>query len=181
MGVFSLLVLVMLAYILLTPMGISFALRRLRRSETVTPQGQLPPSLARFALDGVRVRDVLDRSRSYPERSLTVKAFAETWLLPEQHDYVVLERGKLAGIVSLSMLRYLPRDQWEHTPLGRVLRQTTPYAYSEELVEDALQRMTESSLTVLPVADGETKEFIGSISSHEVLEMIVLTAHGREI
>ncbi len=181
MGVFSLLVLVMLAYILLTPMGMSFALRRLRHSESVTPQGQLPPSLARFALDGVRVRDVLDRSRSYPERSLTVKTFTETWLLPEQHDYVVLDRGKLAGIVSLSMLRYLPRDQWEHTPLGRVLRQNTPCAYSEELVEDALQRMTESSLTVLPVADTETKEFIGSISSHEVLEMIVLTAHGREI
>ena len=180
-GVLSLLVLTMFAYILLTPMGISFALRRLKHSETVTPPGQIPPSLDRFALEGIRVRDILDRSRSYPEQSLTVKAFAESWLLPEQHDYVVLNRGKLAGIVSLSMLRYLPRSEWEHTPLGRVLRQSTPHAYSDELVEDALQLMTESSLTVLPVVDTETKEFIGSISSHEVLEMIVLTASGREI
>ena len=180
-GVLSLLVLTMFAYILLTPMGISFALRRLKHSEVVTPPGQIPPSLDRFALEGIRVRDILDRSRSYPEQSLTVKAFAENWLLPEQHDYVVLNRGKLAGIVSLSMLRYLPRSEWEHTPLGRVLRQSTPHAYSDELVEDALQLMTESSLTVLPVVDTETKEFIGSISSHEVLEMIVLTASGREI
>ena len=41
--------------------------------------------------------------------------------------------------------------------------------------------MTENSLTVLPVNDAETGEFIGSISSYEVLEMIVLTAQGHEI
>ena len=117
-GVFSLLVLVMFGYILLTPLGISFAIRRLEHSEDVTPQGQVPPSLDRFALEGIRVRDILDRSRSYPEQSLTVKAFAEHWLLPEQHDYVVVDRGELAGIVSMSMLRYLPRSEWERTPLS---------------------------------------------------------------
>ena len=180
-GVFSLLVLLMFCYILLTPMGISFALKRLKHSDTVTPHGQVPPSLVRFALEDVRVQDILDRSRIYPEQSLTVKAFAETWLLPEQHDYVVVDKGKLAGIISLSMLRYLPRSEWEGTSLKRVLRQNTPNAYADELVEDALQRMIENSLTVLPVADRETEELIGSISSHEVMEMIVLTTEGHEI
>lgn len=181
-GIFSLLVLVMFGYILLTPFGISFALRRLARSEEATPREQIPPSLYRFALEGYRVQDILDRSRSYPEQSMTVKAFADNWLLPEQHDYVVVEqRGKLAGIVSLSMLRYLPRSEWDHTSLTQVLRHNTPRAYSGDFLEDALQRMTENSLTVLPVEDSETGEFIGSISSHEVLEMIVLSAQGREI
>ena len=179
--VFSLLVLVMFFYILLTPMGISFAIRRLKRSESVTQEDQVPPSLEHFALVGIKVDHILDRSRSHPEQSLTVSAFAENWLLPEQHDYVVVDHGKLAGIVSLSMLRYLPRSEWEHTPLARVLRGTTPHAYSGEYVEDALQRMTENSLTVLPVSDTDTDEFIGSISSHEVLEMIVITSQGREI
>ena len=178
-GVFSLLVLVMFGYILLTPLGITFALKRLRHSKEVSSQEQSPSFLDRFALEGIRVRDILDRSRSHPEQSLTVKAFAQRWLLPEQHDYVVVEHGKLAGIVSLSMLRYLPRSEWEHTPLTRVLRRNTPNAYSEEMVEDALQRMTENSLTVLPVADSETGDFIGSISSHEVLEMIILAAKGH--
>ena len=178
-GVFSLLVLVMFGYILLTPMGITFALRRLKHAEAVTSDDQTPPLLDRFALEGIRVKDILDRSRSHPEQSLTVRAFAERWLLPEQHDYVVVEHGKLVGIVSLSMLRYLPRSEWEHTPLSRVVRQDGLFAYPDELVEDALQRMTESSLTVLPVADSETREFIGSITSHEVLEMIVLAAKGH--
>ena len=61
------------------------------------------------------------------------------------------------------------------------MRQNTPHAYLDELVEDALERMTKNSLTVLPVKVRETGEFIGSISSHEVLEMVVLTAQGHEI
>ena len=175
-GVFSLLVFLMFAYILLTPFGISFALRRLKSSEAAGAQDKVPPLLVRFALEDVRVRDVLDRSRTYPEKSLTVKAFAETWLFPEQHDYVVVDKGKLAGIVSLSMLRYLPRSVWEGTSLSSVLRLNTPAAYGDELVEDVLQRMTENSLSVLPVSDRVTGELIGSISSHEVLDMLVVTA-----
>ena len=65
-GVFSLLVLVMFGYILLTPMGITFALRRLKHAEAVTSDDQTPPLLDRFALEGIRVKDILDRSRSPP-------------------------------------------------------------------------------------------------------------------
>ena len=180
-GVFSLLVLMMFGYILLTPLGISFALKRMRSSGASGEQGKVPPLLVRFALEDVRVQDILDRSRTYPEKSLSVKAFAETWLFPEQHDYVVVDKGQLAGIVSLSMLRYLPRSVWEGTSLSSVLRSNTPMAYGDELVEDALQRMTENSIMVLPVADRVTGELIGSISSHEVLEMLVVTAQGPDI
>ena len=180
-GVFSLLVLVMFGYILLTPFGISLALRRLGEPGTDVTDERMPSSLDRFALEGIRVRDILDLSRTYPEQTLAVKAFAATWLLPEQHDYVVVDGNELAGIVSLSMLRYLPRRQWEGTTLERVLRHDTPYAYPDEFVEDALQRMMENALTVLPVADRETGEFVGSISSHEVLEMVALSARGHDI
>ena len=180
-GVFSLLVLVMFGYILLTPLGITSAIKRHKPAESTSDPGDLPPSLIRFALEGIKVNDILDRSRTYPEQSITVKAFADTWILPEQHDYLVVNKGELAGIVSLAMLRYLPRNQWGDTPLVNVLRQHTPSANSEEYVEDVLQRMTDSSLTVMPVTDKETGELIGSISSYEVMEMIVLSAQGHEI
>ena len=180
-GVFSLMVLVMFGYILLTPMGISFALKMFKRSEVPAPAGELPPSMDRFALDDVTVEDIIDRSRIYPDQSITVKALAETWLIPDQHDYVVVDQGKLAGVVSLNMLRYLPRSEWETTSLERVMRKNTPQAHLDELVEDALERMTQNSLTVLPVVDKETGQFVGSISSHEVLEMVISTAQGHEI
>ncbi len=176
--IFSLLVLVMLAYIMLTPMGIGFALRRMAASTQEISLDKIPPSFERFVLDEVRVRDLLDPYRIHPETSQTVKSFAEDWLLQYQHDYVVVEHGELAGIVSVSMLRYLPHAEWDHTPISQMLRRQTPAAYSDEHLEDALQRMTEHSLSVLPVVDSETGAFRGSITSHEILEMLVMGARG---
>ena len=178
-GVFSLLVVVMLTYILVTPMGIGFALRRSAISTDEFSRDGLPPSFERFVLDGVRVRDLLDPYRGHPEASQTVKTFAEDWLLQDQHDYVIVENGALAGIVSASMLRYLPRAQWDHTPLSQMLRQQTPTAFSDDFLEDALQRMTENSLSVMPVVDSDTGEFRGSISNEDVLAMLVVSARGE--
>ena len=177
--IFSLLVLVMLAYIMLTPMGIGYALRRMARPTRELAFDKLPPSFERFVLDEIRVRDLLDPYRAHPVASQTVKTFAEDWLLQDQHDYVVVEHGALVGIVSVSMLRYLPHAEWDHTPLSQMLRQQTPTAYSDDFLEDALQRMTEHFLSVLPVVDSDTGEFRGSISSHEILEMLVFNARGQ--
>ena len=178
-SVYSLLAIVMFGYILFTPMLIRFTLKRLDRAETVVELEHLPPSLYQFALEGVKVSDILDRSRSYPDQSITVKAFIDVWLFPEQRDYVVIDEGKFAGIASLSMMRYLPRSEWDDALLDRVLRRNPPIAKTDDFVEDALQRMTENSLTVLPVFDPDTDEFVGSISTHEVLEMLVLNAKGH--
>ena len=180
-ALFSLLVMIMFGYILLTPLGISFALRRIRRSEDVADDSEIPHLMARFVLDEVHVRDVLDQTRIYPEQSMTVRSFIDTWTTPEQHDYVVVDDGNLTGIVSLSLLRYLPRGQWGTTKLKDVLRRRTPTAAPDELVEDTLQRMLDSSVTVFPVVDPETDEFLGSISSYEIMEMIVFTASSRDI
>ena len=177
--IFSLLVLVMLAYIMLTPIGIGYTLRRMAHSPEAVSRDRLPHSLERFVLDEVKVQDILDHFRPHPESSQTVKAFAENWLLQDHLDYVVVDHDQLAGIVSGSMLRYLPHSEWGHTPLRRVLRQNTPLAYPDELLEDALQRMTENAITVLPVTDSKTGEFMGSISSQEILELFVSSAKGE--
>ena len=178
---FSLLVIIMLGYMLLSPLGLSFAVRRVAHTDEVVDSDQIPQSLGRFALEGIRVKDMLDRSRVHPDPSLTVKGFTEHWILPEQQDYVIVAEGQLAGVVSMSMLRFLPRSEWERTELSNVLRRNTPQCSPEDFVEDALQRMTEDSLSVLPVVDPNSGNFMGSISSYEVLEMLVLNANGREI
>ena len=177
--VFSLLVLIMLAYILLAPPVIAFAVTRAKPSERVTVPETLPPSLARFALDDISVGDVIDRARSHPAPKLSVRDFAARWIVPHQQDYVVVDKDEYLGIVSLSMLRYLPRHSWSETHLGSIARRNTPKAWTEEPVEDALQRMTESSLTALPVMDADTKAFVGAITSQEIIELITSEASGE--
>ena len=174
--VFSLLVLIMFGYILLSPPAIGFAVNRAKPSERVTLPDSLPPSLARFALDDIVVDDILDRARDYPDPEMTVREFADRWVSPHQQDYVIAERGRLAGIVSLGMLRYLPKESWSVTPLSRVLRRETPQARPDEPVEDVLQRMTENSLAALPVIDPESGDFLGRVTSQDILELIAFDA-----
>ena len=180
-SIFSLLVLVMFACILIIPIGISSAIKRVTPAKAPATIEEMPPSLYRFALEGIKVKDILDRARIYPDQSLTVKVFTEQWLRPGQHDYVVVDQGKLAGIMSLGMLRYLPRNEWDTTQLTQTLRHNIPAASTEDFVEDALQTMTENATTILPVTAPETDQFIGSIASQEVLEMVLTDAQGPEI
>ena len=177
--VFSLLVLIMLAYILLTPPAIRAVVNRVKPSERGTLPESLPPSLARFALDDITVGDILDRTRTYPDPAMSVRAFADQCILPHQQDYVVAEHGEFSGIVSLSMLRYLPKESWANTPLRKLARRRTLQAWPDEPVEDALQQMTEHSLTVMPVMDRESKKFLGVVTSRQILELITRDATGQ--
>ena len=179
--IFSLLVLIMFGYILLTPPAINAVIHRSRSSTATTTAvpDPLPPSLARFALDDITVGDILDRTRTYPDSTLSVRAFADRWIVPHQQDYVVVDKGELTGLLSLGMLRYLPKDSWSDTRLGRIVRRNPPCARPDEPVEDVLQRMTERSLTVMPIMHRESGKFVGMITSQDILDLIISEARGE--
>ncbi len=179
-SVFSLLLFIMLTYILLTPPLISYAVNRAKPLDRrATLPGDLPPSLTRFALDDITVGDVIDRTRGYPGPALSVRTFADRWIVPHQQDYVIADQGELFGIVSLSMLRYLPKGAWSDTCLGDISRVSALHARPDEPVEDALQRMTENGLTVIPVMDPESQTFVGAVASQEIIDLIVSEARGE--
>ena len=176
---FSLLVLIMFGYILLTPPAINAVIHRTRSSVPTGLPDPLPPSLARFALDDITVGDILDRARTFPDPSLSVRAFADRWIAPHQQDYVIVDKGELAGIVSLRMLRYVPKETWSTTRLARIVRGDPPLAAPDEPVEDVLQRMTERSLTAMPVMERESGSFVGMVTSQDILDLIVADARGE--
>jgi len=179
--VFSLIVLVMLCYILIIPPIIDFTIRRARDPKHVRLPNVVPASLANFALDGVRVRAILDPSRSYPRPDITVRRFVDTWANSYQDDYVVTEKDSFVGIVSLSKLRYLPRGEWHKVPLRNVLRHDPLVAHKDDFIEDVLQSMTERGVTVTPIIDEKSGEFLGTVTSHDVLEHILSAARGEHL
>lgn len=180
---FSLLVLIMFGYIILMPPAISYTVRRAsgnaKEPSTETPMpGFLPPNLLRFALDAVTVRDVMSSINHYARPTMSVRDFADRWVVPQQQDYVVVDDGTLVGVVSLGKLRYLPKSEWASTPLRNVVSREPPTASLDELIEDVLQRMTEHGLTVLPVVDEDTGAFRGSVTSREILNLILQSPTG---
>ena len=177
--VFSFLVLVMFCYILFMPPVISFAVSKAsRRNDLPDELTDIPQGIAHFALDNITVDDILDRSRSHPDPSVSVRDFTDRWTMPNQHDYVVAEKGDLVGIVSLSTFRYLPKASWAQTSLGDILRRETPVAWPEEHVEDVLQRMTETSLSTIPVVEPKSEKFIGAVTREDIVELMMTEFRG---
>ena len=144
---------------------------RAKASHWARPPDAMPPSFARHALEGITANHVLDRTQVYPELSISIREFADHWLKPNQHDYVALDNGSVAGIVSLTRLRFVPKGTWAATPVRNILRLQTPEARQEEPIEDVLKRMTDNSLTVIPVMDEETQAFLGTVNSRDVLDL----------
>ncbi len=169
--VFSLLVLVMFGYILLMPPAITYAVNRAKLSHHARPQ-MMPPSFARHALDSVRVYHVLDRTGEYTNSSVSVQEFHDRWVTPHQDDYVVVDDGIVAGIVSAARLRFLRRGAWAATPIRNVMSHQVSHAVPDEAIEDVLKRMADHSLDVIPVMDQESGEFLGTVTSGNILELI---------
>ena len=172
--VFSLLVLLMLGYILLMPQIIGLAIGKARVSDPLERPGVVPPAFARHALDGVMVRSVTDQTRAFPGSALSVQTFCDEWVVPNQFDYLIVDGGSPAGVVSLSRLRFLRKDAWANTPLAEVLRRNIPQAWFDEPVDDVLQRMADHSLTVIPVMERESGRFLGTVTSDEVMDLVLL-------
>ena len=177
--VFSFLVLVMFCYVLFMPPVISFAVSRAsRKSDLPSHLDDIPVGVIGFALEDLTVDDLLDRSRSHPDPSVTVREFTERWIVPHQHDYVVAEKGLFVGVVSLEMLRYLPKGAWGKPPLSNVLRSGAPVACPDDHVEDVLHRMSEHSVSVIPVVERDSERFLGAITSNDIVELMTLEATG---
>ena len=172
--VFSLLVLVMFGYILLGPPAIGAALDRTRARERPARPRMVLPSFARHALAGVTVNSVLDRTRAYPGPDLSVRSFLDEWTVPYQYDYLVVEDGAPAGIVSLSKLRSVADRQGAETTLRDALRHRMPRARPDEPIDDVLQRMAGHWVTVVPVVDRDSGEFLGTVTSHDLLDLVAL-------
>ena len=178
--VFSLLVVIMLGYILLMPPIISLTANRVKQREGAHQSQPMLPSFARHALAGVAVRSVMDRTRSYPGPDVAVGDFLNHWTVPNQEDYLILDGGVPVGTISLPRLNFRRkllfwnRSSLDNSPLRAVMRRNPPQANPEELIADVMERMTDNSLTVIPVNDRDSGQFLGMVCGNEILELLAL-------
>ena len=172
--IFSLFVLMMFGYIVLMPQAIDFAVNKAKKLHRPKLPDAVPHSFARRALEDITVNHVMDKTRTYPNSALSAKNFVDYWTVPKQQDYLVVDQGTVEGIISLPRLQAMPMRLRANTPLRNVLRTDPPQAQPDEPIEDVLKRMTDHSLSVIPVMDRDSGKFLGSITSENVLELAVL-------
>ena len=170
----------MFGYIFVMPPVISYTVKRAsRRTDLPAELDDIPRGIVRFALDDITVDDIMDRTQRHPGPELSMGELTEHWMSSHQHDYVVVDNDDIAGIVSVEMLRYLPKDSWAETPLEKVMRREPPLAWPDEHIEDVLQRMSEKSVSVMPVVERESEKFLGSVTRSDIVELMIEQATGE--
>lgn len=178
-GLFSLLTIIMLAFIFVTPLFITWAMKRQAAGTTV--EQAVPPSYARYALEGLTAADAMSDEGSFPTESLSIQAFADAWLSPSQNDYaVVTEDGSLAGVLSASRLNGVPRDSWGEVTIGTLLRPRFPIASPDVSLDEVLESMAVHGLSIVPVVDPESRKVLGEITNHDVIALLASPAAAAE-
>jgi Zn-dependent protease/predicted transcriptional regulator len=125
----------------------------------------------RSMLEGVRVRDAMlvDFRRVSPEE--TAGTLAQIILQGWQTDFPVVYEGQVVGLVTrqdvISGLTTGPGE-----PVSSFMRQEVPSCVSTENLEEALERMKQHELPLMPVVD--EGKLVGLVTPENTVEFILI-------
>jgi len=128
------------------------------------------------SLRGIKVRDAMDPTPPAVSPNETVADLVqERMLRGEDRSYLVQhDDGGLAGIVTLSDVRRVPRDTW---PSARVTDVMTRFAdlvtvKPDAPLVDALRSLQEKEVGQLPVIDTDVRMPVGLVTRRGILRLI---------
>ncbi|MFW6175067.1 MAG: CBS domain-containing protein, partial [Chloroflexota bacterium] len=115
------------------------------------------------------VRDVMSPvHESVPVNTSVGDLVAEYFLPRGLRALPVTSAGRIAGIVTLSDVKELPQDQWDSTPVARIMT-SDPLRYVEQDAHfsEAISMMQEHDLNQVLVLDGD--QAVGMVNRTDVI------------
>lgn len=111
------------------------------------------------AFRGVTVGQVMNTNTMTVPANISLQRLVDEYFLPQGlRSALVMQVDQLAGLITLSDIRHIPREQWPQTPVGLVmvpaerLHTVTP----QQNLKDALPLMNGQDVNQLPVVqDGK--------------------------
>jgi Zn-dependent protease/CBS domain-containing protein len=97
---------------------------------------------------------------------------AELILAGSQHDFPVVEDGRVLGVVTRDDFLSTLTKQGQAVPVSSVMRVNLPEVDSYEMVESALRRIQESGVPVLPVT--HAGQLVGLINTENITEFLMI-------
>jgi len=81
----------------------------------------------------------------------------------------IVDTGVLVGIVTISDILRVPRENIGSTTVGSIMTKNMQVAHADETLLDALDKMIQFGVGRLPVVSRETKELVGIITRIDVM------------
>lgn len=125
-------------------------------------------------LAGVRVAELMDPYPPVAEPSMSVEEFVYDHVLRRgRRALLVVDQGRLLGLVSVTDVREVPREAWVATPVASVMTPTPLKMVSPDAdLSVALELLVDGGFNQLPVArDGQV---VGLLSRADILRFLQL-------
>lgn len=106
------------------------------------------------AFRGVTVGQVMNTSPMTVPANISLQRLVDEYFLPQGlRSALVLQGDQLAGLITLSDIRHVPREQWSQTPVGLAMipGERLHTVTSQQSLSDALPLMTGQDVNQLPV------------------------------
>jgi Zn-dependent protease/CBS domain-containing protein len=126
-------------------------------------------------LSGLRARDLMHSEFSTVSPGLHLQAVVDEYMIPRGDRAVVVANGdSVAGILTVSDLRRVPREQWTNTPAQRLMtpREEVITVAADSSALDVLTIVSQRRLNQVPVL--EDGRMIGLITRRELLDRVQL-------
>ena len=128
------------------------------------------------SLHGVKVRDVMeaDPASIGPNESVA-DLVNERMMRAGQRSFLVRhEDGGLAGIVTLSDVRRIPREQWQEARVTDIMTRYAELATigPDDRVQPALKLLQEREVNQLPVVDEDRRSVLGLLTRAGIVRLI---------
>lgn len=126
------------------------------------------------ALVGVDVRNVMDAAPAAVGAALTVQDLVYEHMLSTNQRAIPVSGpdGSFVGLVTLSDVNHVPRDQWDRTSVSQIMTRTEQLqtVFPDEHLRQALQQLAENNYHQLPVLqDGR---LVGMLNRAHVLQYL---------
>lgn len=156
---------VVAAYFVTTPKFTIYRSQVPRRSYSPAHRGEYNVPL----LTKIFVSDAMNHSVFTLTTADTVAAAYQVVVEKGYRGIPVVDSDKLVGIVAVSDLQRIPREQMEVTPLKDVMTQNVLLAHSDDSLLTALETMTNHGIGRLPVVSRESGKLVGIITRTDVI------------
>ncbi len=93
----------------------------------------------------------------------SVRKAYEAMLDKGYKDIPVVDSGKLVGLVTMSDLLKVQRENMESTQLVTVMNKNPTVSYSDETLRDVFNKMTANRIDLLPVISRESAQLLGVV------------------
>lgn len=126
-------------------------------------------------LQGARVSQMMNPHPIVVGPDVTLQDLVDDYILRHNvRALPVVQDGDVLGLVTLTDVRRVPRDQWAATPVRQIMTPADHLKTAEprEGLEQVLQQLSEADVNQLPVVEG--RRLVGLLSRSQVIRYLQL-------